>query len=868
MILQDLRLRHFRGIRSARLGPLSERLNLFHGANESGKSTMVEALHFGLFERSAGEAENKRALRTWGGGEAPEVEIALVDDDGVEWFIHKRFLDRPHTSVDIGSLHLEGEAAERRLRELVGTRAGTRHGVPQSDLGIWPLLWIRQGEAGRRTAEAMTEEARARLLTTLAAHTGEIALGTEGRRWLDRARERSAAAWTDGGRPTGALREALEAVEEAARRVTELEERRAASTALARELEQSEAERADLDRRCERLTATVERLRAEASEAARAGEDLAAATREHELARIAASQAAQAVDAHARASVDLQAAQAEQAAVAGRTAGLQQQLAGLEQRLADARAAVAQAIGAHADAAEQVQLARAHAELAQVSRQRDALAARILQARGLERRLREVQDSLAARLRADEVDRLEHEQTELDRARTRAALTTTLTIHALRDLVIDGREVPAGAELVLPAGDRALALDGLARLTVHTSAGERPQDPAEVQARVDRLLARLGVASVAEARQRLDLQRAREVEAASLRAQLAVVAPQGAAPLLAEHDALDARVHPPPAPDLDVALRAERIAADALAAARAEVAAAESARQAVVQALADLHARGELAAQAVRRHTEHLAALPSPEVLRSVVERQQAQVDEATRRLQAARAVVPSDDLGRRLTQEQAALGRLAQRRDQARDRALQLRHDLRRRRAEGAGSLLAAAMEAHTAARRRADALRAQAEVDRALFEALDRAARDLQQRLAAPVQQVVASQVARMFPGSELLVDPDSGDVVGLRTRHGRAEPTWERFDQLSAGAREQLAILVRLGIARVLAGPRRLPVLLDDALVNADTSRRAAMIEVLREASEHLQVLVFTCHDEDFDRLGADHAQRIDARPPRGR
>jgi uncharacterized protein YhaN len=71
----------------------------------------------------------------------------------------------------------------------------------------------------------------------------------------------------------------------------------------------------------------------------------------------------------------------------------------------------------------------------------------------------------------------------------------------------------------------------------------------------------------------------------------------------------------------------------------------------------------------------------------------------------------------------------------------------------------------------------------------------------------------------------------------------------------------------VARVISGGQRLPVLLDDALVNADDRRRQRMLEVLRQASAHLQVLVFTCHDAEFDRWGADWAARVAGRAARG-
>src|SRR5690606_33185377 len=141
MILERVAVRHFRGIREAVFDGLSERMCLFYGPNESGKSTLVEALHFALFERAAGQAQHKRELQTWGGNEAPEVEVAFVDDAGERWHVEKRFVLQPRTTLSGRNVVLQGDDAEAKLRALFGTREGNNRGVTPSDLGVWPLLW-------------------------------------------------------------------------------------------------------------------------------------------------------------------------------------------------------------------------------------------------------------------------------------------------------------------------------------------------------------------------------------------------------------------------------------------------------------------------------------------------------------------------------------------------------------------------------------------------------------------------------------------------------------------------------------------------------------------------------------------------------
>lgn len=69
----------------------------------------------------------------------------------------------------------------------------------------------------------------------------------------------------------------------------------------------------------------------------------------------------------------------------------------------------------------------------------------------------------------------------------------------------------------------------------------------------------------------------------------------------------------------------------------------------------------------------------------------------------------------------------------------------------------------------------------------------------------------------------------------------------EQLSRGTREQLFLAIRLALVEELARQgTRLPMVLDDVLVNFDQERSEAATEVLRDfAQKGYQVLLFTCH-----------------------
>jgi uncharacterized protein YhaN len=75
-------------------------------------------------------------------------------------------------------------------------------------------------------------------------------------------------------------------------------------------------------------------------------------------------------------------------------------------------------------------------------------------------------------------------------------------------------------------------------------------------------------------------------------------------------------------------------------------------------------------------------------------------------------------------------------------------------------------------------------------------------------------------------------------------------EDFKDLSGGAREQLALVVRVALARVFAKQNRaMPLVLDDVLGWTDDRRLRAMLYVLERTARDMQVILLTCHPERF-------------------
>jgi uncharacterized protein YhaN len=90
-------------------------------------------------------------------------------------------------------------------------------------------------------------------------------------------------------------------------------------------------------------------------------------------------------------------------------------------------------------------------------------------------------------------------------------------------------------------------------------------------------------------------------------------------------------------------------------------------------------------------------------------------------------------------------------------------------------------------------------------------------------------------------------------------------EDVERLSGGMREQLSVLTRLAFARLLARDGRpAPVILDDALVYSDDDRIEKMFDALHRQSRDQQIIVFSCRQRAFQKLGGNTLQMTDWQP----
>ena len=144
------------------------------------------------------------------------------------------------------------------------------------------------------------------------------------------------------------------------------------------------------------------------------------------------------------------------------------------------------------------------------------------------------------------------------------------------------------------------------------------------------------------------------------------------------------------------------------------------------------------------------------------------------------------------------------------------------------------------------------------ALKEAKERTSR----KYLEPIKEKVVPRTREMTDRryEEVRFDSDMQPDSVVRTRR---ESSAEK-GELSYGTREQLSFLTRLSMAEVIGGNSRIPVIFDDSLVNTDEKRMKYARKYLKEAARSCQIILFTCHGEDYHWGGEENRIELEQLP----
>ena len=842
---------------------IGDGVNVLCAANEYGKSTSFEALHALFFQAHTGAPREVRRLQPYSGGN-PLIEADIVVPEG-RFRLTKQFINGKRATVenlDSGRLLAQADEAERFIAGLI--RGGTA--------GPAGLLWVRQGVTGLGDRDKKEEEGerqvRESLLTSV---QGEVEAVTGGRRMSEiiaACQEEFGRLVTATGRPKagGPFNAAIEERD----RLAEEERRLAAEvTALRDALDKRVlalkglADLTDPDEKAARRNA-VTRAEAALGQAKSHAEKLAVAEAQTELERSRTDAAERDLAAFHEA--------LKQSGV------LQAELQSARYRRDDAQVRRTEAATAIDKAMAEIQVAEseetqtrellARLETALKARQAfeelEALQDRLERAEALRGAVEEGEAALALiAVPADMVEALE--QLEIDIVRRRAAeeaglpsLLVTYAEDASTLILMDGQSLPHAEERAVR--DRArLEIPGIGTLTVRSN---RPAEAdgklqAAEQKRRD-LLGSIGVASLGEARQRQSEAREKSSILERQRLELRHLAPEGL-PKLREEVARRAAVDPElielkgdPEEVRQALVQADQRVAAARNGAREvqllhrhasdAVTAAETAFATVERELGRLEASLGPEAERAGREQALAAARDERKAVFESLEAHSTELRKAAPDLPAAEAA-----LRRATSVEEAA--------KQEETRLQVLLADLNgqiRTRSEDAVE------EAWQEAKEALDAVTARVKAFETEVAILDRLNGALQSSRSAARDLYLQPVITELRPLLGLLFDDISiaFDEKTLLPQTIRRNGQDEEIDRLSGGMREQLSVLTRLAFARLLAQDGHpAPVILDDALVYSDDDRIECMFDALHRQSRDQQIIVFSCRQRAFAKLGGN-------------
>lgn len=859
------------GGRGVAIEDIGDGVNVLSEANEFGKSTSFEALHALFFQPHSSVSADVRSLRPYSGGN-PLVEADIATAEGRFRITKQYYGGRSARVTDLGSGRLVAQAdeAENFIAGLI--RDGSA--------GPAGLLWVRQGitgiEARRKSEEDSEKQARAGLLESV---QGEVEAITGGRRMAEIARvvgeeieklvtKRGPKA---GGRYAAAIetRDRLAAEEQRlSAEVTSLRaalDQRATTARRLSELEQPQ------DRQERR--AAVEKAQAALNAARSQREMLNAAEAKWQLSRDRRDLVAQNL---------------------GTLLEAQEKAQALRGRLGEAELRHVQTAEKRREAAAAMSKARAQAEAAEQQEQeaRDllvrldaALKARDTAERhaALQERLKQAEDARLALEQAEArhalvkidpkaIDDLQVLDVEIARLRAigdaaRPSIAVVYEPGAIHSIELDGVALADGEERRYD-GEGHLSVPGIGAITLRSNR-PTPDDSRLKQAVEKRraLLAALEAADLAAVRARHEQAQQIAVEMQGLRSRLSALAPAGLAKLREEVAAQE----PATVEAVEITGEPEEVRAAHAQSDDNRKAARQALREAEpLQRIADeafIAAQTDLAA--LRAELTQIEAALGPEDGRA--ERQQelsGQLDEAARKLEADRAELQKlRDSAADLESVEAALRRARSVEEAAEKEAAALRETI----AELNGLIRALAddaveekwhetREALSAANARVAAFEKEVGVLQRLSSALESARTEASDLYLKPVITELRPLLGLLFDDVAISFD-DKTLLPRTILRNGQEE----EVERLSGGMREQLSVLTRLAFARLLARDGRpTPVILDDALVYSDDDRIEKMFDALHRQSRDQQIIVFSCRQRAFQKLGGNILRMTDWQP----
>jgi DNA repair exonuclease SbcCD ATPase subunit len=869
MKLRALRLwnvRKFAG-RGIAIENIGDGVNVLSAENEFGKSTSFDALHAAFFQPFSGTPKPVQMLRPYSGG-SPQVEVDVETHEG-QFRISKTYYAGKNaviTDIATNRIVAQADAAEAWIANLI--RGGST--------GPAGLLWVQQGatEIGGGSNKEKDEERKVREDVLTSVTGDEVEFLTGGRRMLrvlDRTNAKLEELVTSKGKPKagGPYAEALSELEDLQEKETDLASQisdlrsaldiRRKKLNRLKDLNDPEAAQSRLQRKtdaAERLEAAKEQsgklATAEAQEKL-AVEKCQNAKNQLETHQLKLEQLGKIVQQITEGEAHQKDAELKRNAALSTNEASQKALKACEERLNNAR--------------ELLDAAKRSKEVERAAEQFTELKTQLEKAEKLRDEIEKLEAECEVLLVDDQVvGQLETFERRIETLNA-MILTESVTVHvdyvdsSESQITHDGTALADGQSIKV-SSEACLDIPQVGQLTISVGSDASTQElDAELQEVKEQLrggLSQIKCVSISAAKEQLTIAKAKASSLMLKRAELQTRAPDGIETLRQRSVKLEelCKASDPQKVSLDDAELELAAAIDAHRTAQSDREIARSAYHDVK----DEALRADIMVAAILKERQELETELGPEgeqndrlkSLHSAFANEQEILVSAQEITEELKANAP-DLMSVTATYERAT---------STLDRAQTEIDVLNKEVAELDGRISVSSghgiEDVHEEIKGRCSSLKNRVGRFNHEVAALSRLKQALEDARSSAKEQYFEPVMAELKPLLTLLLDEASitFDEATLLPRTLGREGLDEDVTFLSGGMREQLAILTRLAFARLLAkSGNPVPVILDDALVYSDDERIERMFDALHRQASDLQILVFSCRQRAFERLGGN-------------
>ncbi len=894
MKIRSLKLEHFKKFAApVVLKDIKDGLNILAKPNEEGKSTLLDALRAVLFERYSSKSRSIKELQTSGNQTSPEVDLEFEMENGI-YRISKRFLKKEHaclTCPDGRVMH--DEEAEDELRGLLRFSEPGRGGASDESLGMWSVLWVRQGDSFDLN---LGPSAQKHLHNALDAEVSDILGGSRGQLIPESLRRQLHELVTEKThKPKGRYRQLVEEIGERERRIGELEERRDGFSRTLDDLEAAQNEQAAFSSpaRERQDREELEAVRRQLAEAEKLEATIDAEAKELELLRLSRKEAGEQRSERERLRREMGEAEKRERETA-------QDIQAAQSRLEEAGRL-------HSEWSERCKLAEERARKAEGDRLRQQriaqavqLAARIAKLERVRQSARKAQER---RDRSQELadaigitDRLLQDvrkaSSNLDRIEGQLEASATgirfdLQPGRKEGVILDGEPLASDSQSFQAIDSTTIHIPDRGRIHIDPSVSDQDQQRRKrdkARQDLERALDQAGVSSPSEA-EALSSRRQGHLNEVRLAKREIEIHEAGLDYDRSEHPSLEACLKhqasllkrrmkelglqevPEEAEAERLSREAEREACEAASLLEQERASRTGPEDQLQRCRNDLAALKERSSghgerlDSIRRKLEQEESASSDgKLLRRIQEadeaivRQKASLADLEGRRREATAEQHRIRIGRK---EEAIEGR-RKRLEDLKVRIASLKSAIQASEGVGIEEQLNQERQLLESRKSQRSGCEREVEVLKLLLGELAKAEKQAKEKYLKPIADCVQPYFDILFPFASLELDEEDLRIRCLTRKDGPEE----EYGILSMGTKEQIAILFRLAFAELLV-KQGLPatVVLDDALVYSDDFRIKLMFDILHMASQRMQIIVLTCRNQLFADLGG-HSLHLDS------